>query len=762
MSTATAPSKITIPVTGMTCAACQVRVQKVLQSTPGVTTASVNLMTNDATVSFDPELTSPPALVSAIEATGYGAELPREDQQSFEEQTRREEEQRREYRLLLTKAIVSLGLGAIAMILSMPLMGGHEHGSPDPLVRWTMEYIDAPIRRVLPWLYEMDASVLRWVLFAMTAVTMGWAGRHFYTRAWKAFKNRTADMNTLVAVGTGSAFLFSAAITFGVRGDVYYEAIIFIIALVLLGNAMESRAKGRTSAALRKLAGLQPRTARVLRDGVEMDLALADLRIGDLAIVRPGERVPVDGEIADGSGAVDESMLTGESIPVEKRAGDRLIGGTLNKNGAFRIRITALGGSSVLAQIMKLMRDAQGAQAPIQRLADRISAVFVPVVMAIALVTFLVWYFVAGASFAQSLTVAVAVLIIACPCAMGLAVPTAVMVATGRGAEMGILFKGGDAIEKLAEVRSFVFDKTGTITQGTPVVTDVLPTEKFSAEEVLRLAASVEKLSEHPLAEAIVADAQANGIVAEDVREFEAIPGSGARGVVGGRHVFIGNAGDAALQESAARLAASGKTPMFVTVDGQAAGIIAVADTMKPDAADAIASLKRGGFEVAMLTGDRRATAEAIARQAGISKVIAEVLPTEKLAAIQKIQGEGNRVAMIGDGVNDAPALAQADVGIAMATGSDIASEASDVTLMSRDLSAVVNAANLARRTMATMRQNLFWAFIYNVVGIPVAAGILYPAFGILLSPVIASAAMAASSVTVVTNSLRLRGMKLS
>lgn len=762
MSTATAPSKITIPVTGMTCAACQVRVQKVLQSTPGVTTASVNLMTNDATVSFDPELTSPPALVSAIEATGYGAELPRENQQSFEEQTRREEEQRREYRLILTKAMVSLGLGAIAMILSMPLMGGHEHGSPDPLVRWTMEYIDAPIRRVLPWLYEMDASVLRWVLFAMTVVTMGWAGRHFYTRAWKAFKNRTADMNTLVAVGTGSAFLFSAAITFGVRGDVYYEAIIFIIALVLLGNAMESRAKGRTSAALRKLAGLQPKTARVLRDGVEMDLALADLRIGDLAIVRPGERVPVDGEITDGSGAVDESMLTGESIPVEKRVGDRLIGGTLNKNGAFRIRITALGGSSVLAQIMKLMRDAQGAQAPIQRLADRISAVFVPVVMAIALVTFLVWYFVAGASFAQSLTVAVAVLIIACPCAMGLAVPTAVMVATGRGAEMGILFKGGDAIEKLAEVRSFVFDKTGTITQGTPVVTDVLPTEKFSAEEVLRLASSVEKLSEHPLAEAIVADAQAKGIVTEDVREFEAIPGSGARGVVGGRRVFIGNAGDAGLQDRAAQLAASGKTPMFITVDGQAAGIIAVADTMKPDAANAIASLKRSGFEVAMLTGDRRATAEAIARQAGILKVIAEVLPTEKLAAIQKIQGQGNRVAMIGDGVNDAPALAQADVGIAMATGSDIASEASDVTLMSRDLSAVVNAANLARRTMATMRQNLFWAFIYNVVGIPVAAGILYPAFGILLSPVIASAAMAASSVTVVTNSLRLRGMKLS
>lgn len=774
MTTAAAPettpeiTKVTIPVSGMTCAACQARVQKALQSTPGVTKANVNLMTNEATVTFDTAVTSAPTLVSAIEQTGYGATLPTPTAAEFESETEREREQRREFRLLLTKALVSLFFGIIAMVISMPLMGGaggHDHANPDPLVRWAMTHIDAPLRQAFPFLYAINPAWIHWLLLAMTAITMFWAGNHFYVRAWKALKNRGADMNTLVAVGTGAAFIFSVAVTFGAPGDVYYEAVIFIIALVLLGNAMEARAKGRTSAALRKLAALQPKTARVSRNGIEIDVPLSDLRVGDQVIVRPGERVPVDGTIESGSGAVDESMLTGESIPVEKQPGQRLIGGTQNKTGAFSIRVTALGGDSVLAQIMKLMREAQGSQAPIQRLADRISAIFVPTVMAISLVTFAAWYFfMPGATFAQAITAAVAVLIIACPCAMGLAVPTAVMVATGRGAEAGILFKGGDSIEKLSQIDQFVFDKTGTITQGKPVVTDVIPSGNFNAKDILRLASGVERLSEHPLAEAIVEHAKENNIETPPVEKFESLPGRGAKGVVEGHEVFIGNNSPSAgsLKEQLTSLASQGKTPMFVVIDRQTAGLIAVADTIKPGASQTVQSLQTNGIEVTMLTGDRQPTAEAIAKQARISHVIAEVLPAGKVDAIRNLQRSGKKVAMVGDGVNDAPALAQADVGIAMATGADIAAEASDVTLMNSDIGSVMKAFHLSRRTMTVMRQNLFWAFIYNIIGIPVAAGVLYPAFGILLSPIIASAAMAFSSVTVVTNSLRLRGIRLS
>ncbi len=761
MESTETPIKVTIPVTGMTCAACQARIQRVLQATPGVNTANVNLMTNEATITFNPERISPQDLVSTIEDTGYGAELPSVKTQSFEAQTEQELRQQREYQQLLLKSLISLFLGAVAMILSMPLMSGHDHANPDPLARWMMTHIDHPLKELFPALYQTNPTVLQWTLLVITLFTMIWAGSHFYTRAWKALLKKTADMNTLVAVGTGAAFLYSTVITLGVLGEVYFEAVVFIIALVLLGNAMETRAKGQTSSALRKLASLQPKTVRVIRDGKESEIAIGDLQLNDIFLVRPGERVPADGIVVEGTGAVDESMLTGESLPVEKKTEDRLIGGTQNTNGAFHVRVSATAGNSILAQIMQLMREAQGTQAPIQRLADRISAIFVPVVMGIALVTFLVWYFIADAPLANALTAAVSVLIIACPCAMGLAVPTAVMVATGRGAEAGILFKGGDAIERLSSVRTFLFDKTGTITIGQPVVTDVVALQPWTPTELIRLAGSLEQLSEHPLATAIVSYAKEQQVRLSPVLDFQAITGKGAQATIEGKQVFIGNTRLPQLEEQAELLATDGKTPMSLTIDGQPAGIIAVADVIKTDAPEVIRQLIQHHFDVVMLTGDRKSTAEAIARHTGISRVIAEVLPAEKLSAIRQYQATGNKVAMVGDGVNDAPALAQADVGIAMSSGSDIATEASDITLMNHDLSTVAKAVQLSHKTMQAMKQNLFWAFIYNVIGIPVAAGVLYPSYGILLSPVIASAAMALSSVTVVMNSLRLRTLRL-
>ncbi len=776
--------KITFPVNGMTCAACQSFVQKTLEQQPGVESAAVNLMLHNATVRYRPGETTPESLVDAVRETGYEAELPDLTASVLEEQQHQDAELHREYVALRRRALAGIAAGALAMVVSMPLMtgglsshAGHQTG--DPLLQWSMRVLDPALRSSLPWLYRIEPRLLGFALFAVTLFIMAWAGRRFYTKAWAGLLHRRADMNTLVALGTGAAFLFSAAATFvpgfflthGVQPDVYYEAVIFIIALVLTGNTLEARAKGQTASALRKLVDLQPRTARVLRDGAEIDLPADRLRNSDLVLVRPGERIPADGEIASGTSSVDESMLTGESLPVEKQQGSRVIGGTLNKSGAIQFRVTAVGASSKLSQIVRLMRDAQGSKAPIQRLADQISGIFVPVVLGLAIITFCVWWFAGGeGSIVRAFASAVTVLIIACPCAMGLAVPTAVMVSTGRGADHGILIKGGEALQRLERVDTVVLDKTGTITEGRPDVTDViLISDHFTKPELLHIIGSVERLSEHPLAEAVVRYAQKSGVSFADAQSFEARIGRGAAGVVEGHAVAIGNDvlvgeyGDVAVSENgnAARFAAEGKTPLHVAIDGELAAIVAVADTIKPTSPEAIARLKQQGIRTVMLTGDNERTAQAIAARAGVPETYSGLLPEGKVEIVRRLQSEGRVVAMAGDGINDAPALAAADIGIAMGSGTDVAMDAGDVTLMKSDLRAVAQAIELSRATMRVMRQNLFWALIYNVIGIPIAAGALYPAFGILLSPVLASAAMAMSSVSVVTNSLRLRSVRL-
>jgi Cu+-exporting ATPase len=776
--------KVTIPVSGMTCASCSGRVQRALETHPGVQAAAVNLMLKSATVEFDPASTSPEALVEAIRGTGYGAELAPEGRTAFEEQAAQDRAQEEEFRELRGKALVSLLVAAAAMVLSMPLMsmGEHAHGATvDPFMRWAMGWLDPVLRGAMPFLYAIPRPVLSYGLLVATLGVMGWAGRHFYTRAGAAFRHHSADMNTLVAVGTAAAFLYSVAATVapgfflarGVMPDVYYEAVVFIVLLILVGNAMEARAKRQTSAALRALADLQPKTARVLRGTEEVDVPAEDVRHGDVVVVRPGERVPVDGEVVWGSSAVDESMLTGESMPVAKGVGDRVIGGSINRTGAFRLSATTLGADSVLARMVKLMRDAQGSRAPIQRLADRISAIFVPVVLQLAIVTFVAWYLAADqAPGVRAFAAAVAVLIIACPCAMGLAVPTAVMVSTGKGAEAGILIKGGEALQRAGDLTTVVLDKTGTVTEGRPAVTDVVvaPGAEVEEDEMLRLVASLETTSEHPLALAIVEHAHGRGAALQQPDAFESVTGRGAVGIVDGSAVVVGNAALMAdygvsvepLRNDAERLAGEGKTPMYVNVDGRLAGLLAVADPIKETSRAAVDRLRAMGLQVVMLTGDNRRTAEAIARAAGIDRVVAEVLPEGKVEEVRRLQAAGEVVAMVGDGVNDAPALAQADVGMAIGTGTDIAAEAADVVLMRGDLGGVAQAVHLSRRTMRTMKQNLFWAFAYNVVGIPVAAGVLFPAFGMLLSPILASAAMAFSSVSVVANSLRLRRARLA
>ena len=780
---------IRIPVSGMTCAACSARVQRTLQKQGGVADASVNLMMKTATITYDPTATSPDRLVEAIRDTGYGAELASPDQTAFEEQEARDRATAEEFRELKTKAIVSGVAGAVAMVISMPLMsqmstaaGEHTHNATDPFMRWAMTVLDPFFRSVTPWLYAIPATVVAWVLLLVTLGVMAWAGRHFYTRAWAAFRHHSADMNTLVAVGTGAAFLYSVIATVapgfflsrGVAPDVYYEAVIIIIALILTGNAFEARAKRNTASALRALVHLQPKTARVERFGEEADVPVETVETGEVVLVRPGERVPVDGEVVSGESAVDESMLTGESLPVAKKPGDRVIGGTINRTGAFRYRATTLGADSVLAQIVKLMRDAQGSRAPIQRLADQISGIFVPVVISIAIATFATWFVMADtAPGVRAFAAAVAVLIIACPCAMGLAVPTAVMVSTGKGAELGVLIKGGEALQRAGDIGTVVLDKTGTVTEGRPTVTDVVLARdgEFTDDaELLTLVGSIESSSEHPLADAIVRHAKDRGLAIVAPEAFESQTGRGATGIVDGRALAVGNEAlmadwaidPAPLRAAAERLAGEGKTPMYAAVDGRPAGVIAVADPIKETSRDAIVRMHRLGLDVVMLTGDNQRTAEAVARQAGIDRVVAGVLPEGKVAEIRRLQAEGRVVAMVGDGINDAPALAQADVGMAIGTGTDVAVEAGDVVLMRGDLRPAAQAIELSRRTMRTMKQNLFWAFIYNVIGIPIAAGVLYPVFGLLLSPILASAAMAFSSVSVVGNSLRLRRARLA
>ena len=737
-----------IPVTGMTCAACQSRVQRTLQQQVGVSDATVNLMMGTATVTYDPATVSPETIAAAIRDTGYGAEIPVEERSAFEEQEARDAATAEEFKALRLKAIVSGAIGVVAMV-------------------------------VMPWMHHYRWAP--WVLLALTAGVMLTAGRHFYTRAWSAFRHHAADMNTLIAVGTGAAYLYSVIATAapafftsrGVPADVYYEAVILIIAFILTGNAFEARAKRNTAVALRALVHLQPKTARVMRGSIEREVGIEHVVAGDIVVVRPGERVPVDGLVVLGESAVDESMLTGESLPVAKRSGDRVIGGTINGTGSFRLNATTLGSDSVLAQIVKLMRDAQGSRAPIQALADRISGIFVPVVISLSIATFATWFVLADTAPAvRGFAAAVAVLIIACPCAMGLAVPTAVMVATGKGAELGVLIKGGEALQRAGEIRTVVLDKTGTVTEGKPTVTDLVraPGYAGSDDELLRVVASLEQSSEHPLAGAIVKYAFARGLTLVTAEAFASVTGRGATGVVEGVAVAVGNAAlmsdyavdIAPLLQAAERLAGEGRTPMYVTADGALAGLIAVADPIKATSREAIATLHGMGLEVVMLTGDNQRTADAIARAAGVDRVVAGVLPDGKVAEIKRLQAEGKVVAMVGDGINDAPALVQADVGMAIGTGTDIAVEAGDIVLMRGDLRTAAQAIMLSRRTMRTMKENLFWAFIYNVIGIPVAAGVLYPTFGIMLSPVIASAAMAFSSVSVVGNSLRLRRARLA
>jgi P-type Cu+ transporter len=736
---------ITFPVTGMTCAACQARVQRALSAEPGVIDASVNLLTSSAAVRYDPASVSPQHLIEAVRATGYDAELPAADEISLGADSAQVEAGTREARLLATKATVSVLAGALAMLLSMLRMGN---------------------------------ALVNYELLGLTSVILAWAGRDIYLRAWKSLRHGSADMNTLVTLGTGSAFVYSLVATLapslfarnGIAPDVYYEAVIFIIGLVLAGRAIEARARRMTSEALRKLVTLLPSTARVERGSDWIDKPLSQVVSGDTIVVRPGERVPVDGTIIDGASEVDESMLTGEPLPVAKAVGGKVVGGTLNTTGAFRYRATSVGAESVLARIVKLMRDAQSSRAPIQRLADRVSAVFVPAVVSIAIVTFLAWYFLADtAALPRAIAAAVSVLIIACPCAMGLAVPTAVMVATGRGAELGLLIKGGEILQRAGDVNTVVLDKTGTVTEGIPSVGHVIAIGAVEEDQIFTAAASLERHSEHPVGTAIVRAAGERGVRLEPVVDFQSHTGSGVTGMVSGRKVAVGNAQlmrdlglDAgAAEKTVAARSVAGASELFVAIDDRVAGIIIVTDAIRPSSREAVERLEQMGIDVLLLTGDRRSTAESVAKAAGIERVVAEVLPRDKVMEIRALQEKGRVVAMVGDGINDAPALAQADVGVSMPKGTDIAIEASDIALMRSDLRGVPTAISLSRQTMVTMKQNLFWAFVYNVIGIPIAAGVLYPVTGLMLSPIIASAAMALSSVSVVTNSLRLRSVRL-
>ncbi len=770
---AAALERVQIPVSGMTCAACQSFVERTLAGEAGVRAATVSLMMHSATVTFDPRVVSAAQLVEKIRSTGYGAEVPAAAESAFAAQERNDAEQMRAYRDLRRKAWVSAVAGVVAMVVSMPLIG--TEGMKDPFMRWAARALDPVLRATLPWLFHIDANWLRWFLLALSVFIAGWVGRQFYVKAWSALKNRTTDMNTLIALGTGAAFLYSAAITMapgfflrrGMAPDVYYEAGILIIALILAGNTLEIRAKRRTTQALRKLMELQPKTARVLRGGVETEIPVEAIESGAIVVVRPGERIPVDGIVLEGSSSVDESMLTGESLPVEKNARDRVIGGTLNQRGSLEVRATARGAGGTLEQIVRLLRAAQNSRAPVERLADRISAIFVPAVLACAVIALAAWrIFAPGTDVLQAFAAAVAVLVIACPCAMGLAVPTAVMAATGRGAALGLLIKGGEALQRLERIDTVVLDKTGTVTSGRPEVTKIVVAResRWSQSEMLRIAAGLERVSEHPLGEAVVRSAEAAGVAIPRAKQFESFPGRGVVGVVEEHATLIGNAQflgahtvhTESLQPEAEEASAQGGTPLWIAIDGALAGMVVVADTVKTTSVEAIRRLHDEGMRVVMLTGDNERTARAIARQVGVDEVTAELLPQGKVDAIRKLQADGRVVAMAGDGVNDAPALAAAEVGVAMGAGADVTLEAGDITLMRSDLNGVATAIALSRGAMRVMRQNLFWAFAYNVVSIPVAAGVLFPVCGLLLSPVLASAAMAFSSASVVMNSLRL------
>ncbi|HUL01670.1 MAG TPA: copper-translocating P-type ATPase [Gemmatimonadales bacterium] len=835
-------ARIVLPVEGMSCAGCVRTVQRALAATRGVTNATVNLATAKAAVDFDDAQTSAADLVRAVRDAGYRCDTTSvsfavEDlhyaasvtgleealaalsgvirasaNQATETVTvdyvpgavtaseleravvaagfrlaapidaadpieRERVAREREVRVLTRKFVVAAVATVVAMVGSMSLERAHAGSvarQVDVFGRLLMPVAER-LRGVLP----LDPAWVKAVLALVTLPVLAWSGRQFFTGAWSGFRHRTADMNTLIAVGTGAAYLYSLAATLapglfvraGLPADVYFEAAAAIIALILLGRLLEARAKGRTSEAIHRLAALRPQVAHLVRAGQAVDVEAESLEPGDHVIVKPGERIPVDGVVTEGGSAVDESMLTGEPMPVPKRVGDAAIGGTVNTTGSITLRATRVGKDSALAQIVQLVEHAQASKAPIQGLADRVAGVFVPIVLALAIAAFVVWFDVGPAPAFVFATVAlVSVLVIACPCALGLATPTALLVGTGKAAEHGVLIRGGEALEMLSRVRTVLVDKTGTITEGRPAVTDVVAVQESAgaADEVLKWAASVEQRSEHPLSGAILAAAKDKGVALLAVDGFTALEGRGVRGtvdrqvveVVSLRQVRERTLALGALGQEADRLSGGGKSIVAVVVNNAVSGLIAIADPVKPTSRDAVAYLKALGLTVVMVSGDARASADAVARAVGIDRVLADVLPSEKAGLVRTLQAEGQRVAMVGDGINDAPALAQADVGIAIGSGTDIAIEASDVTLIRGDLRGVVVAFDLARRTMTTIRQNLFWAFIYNILGIPVAAGVLYPVLGVLLSPVIASAAMAWSSLSVVLNSLTLRRFK--
>ncbi|HEX7126838.1 MAG TPA: heavy metal translocating P-type ATPase [Thermodesulfobacteriota bacterium] len=742
------PREVELGVTGMTCASCVRRIEKALSKVPGVVEASVNLATEQARVVYDPEAVDVEALERTVEAAGYGvrrAPAGAAAGEPADASAARAAEAERELADLRRRWVASLAIGAAMMALM---------------------YL--PVRP--------DTAVVAPLLLIAATVVQFWAGGRFYRAAWAAARHGATNMNTLVAVGTSVAYGYSAFVTlwpqlaerWGFPVHLYYETSVVIIALVLMGRWLEARARTRTGAAIEALVRLQARTARVIRHGVERDVPVESVRPGDLVRVRPGETVPVDGVVREGRSSLDESMLTGESLPVEKGPGDTVIGATLNRTGSFVFEATRVGRDTTLAQIVRLVEEAQGGKAPMQRLADRISGYFVPIVLVLAAVTFAGWLLLGPEpALIPALTAAIAVLIIACPCALGLATPTAVMVGTGKAAELGILIRGGEALEAARRVDTVVLDKTGTLTRGRPAVTRIV-TDGLPEAALLRLAAAVEVGSEHPLGEAVVTHAAGLGLDLPRAEAFESVPGKGVRAVVEGRAVLLGNralmsdAGIAldGLDRRAEALARGGETPMYVAVDGRGVGLVGVADTLGPGSREAVAELRALGLAVVMLTGDARATAEAIAAEAGIDEVLAEVLPHEKAEAVKALQARGRVVAMVGDGVNDAPALAQADLGVAIGTGTDVALAASDVTLVGGDLRNLVTAIALSRKTVGVIAQGLFWAFAYNAILIPVAMGALYPAFGVLLDPMLAAAAMAMSSVSVVTNALRLRGFR--
>ncbi|WP_321365589.1 heavy metal translocating P-type ATPase [uncultured Desulfuromusa sp.] len=742
-------TKNSFSISGMGCSSCVAKIEKTLKKTTGVVRAQVNFASETATVEFAPEQTDRRNLIRIIESLGYKVTDSQSDDPVAEDKSNRESELKN----LQLRFLLGLGL-VIPLFL---------------LVHWNNIGLD----NIMP-LTKQNNFLLQ---FLIQTPIQFWIGRQFYRGAWSALKNRTSDMNTLIATGTSAAYIYSVLVTFvpslftaaGIVSEVYFDTAGMIIVLILLGRLLEARAKGQTSEAIKKLIGLQAKTARVIREGQEFEIPIAEVVIDDTVIVRPGEKIPVDGIITMGASAVDESMVTGESIPVEKQIGDEVIGVTINKTGSFHFKATKIGKDTMLAQIIRMVQDAQGSKPPIARMADIIAAYFVPAVIVLALLTFIVWLLLGpNPALTYALLNFIAVMIIACPCALGLATPTAIMVGTGRGAELGILIRSGKALETTHKLETIVLDKTGTITKGKPTVTDMLVVDEFDKQELLRLAASAEKGSEHPLGEAIVRRAEEENLALAAVTDFIAVPGQGIKARIEGSHLLLGNVhllhdNEVPLQtleEQISNLAKDGKTPMLVAVDGKAVGIIAVADTVKETSARAIKALHQLGLEVIMLTGDNRSTAEAIGRTVGVDRVLAEVLPDQKAAEIERLQAEGKQVGMVGDGINDAPALVQADVGMAIGTGTDIAIEAADVTLISGDLIGVVNTIALSKTTIRNIKQNLFWAFAYNVLLIPVAAGVLFPFFGILLNPMFAAAAMGMSSLTVVSNAVRLRRFK--